>query len=102
MSRPVVLKLAAIGLALINGILLGYQEAARAADWGLAMLISAVPLLFILFPNLLAGMARWGLMASLASDFSHGIPPAAMVFLGWVLLGITTLILLLRMGAFQG
>lgn len=99
MSRPLVLKLAAIGLALINGVLLGLKAAEGAADWGLALLISALPLLMIFFPGWFAGMARWGFMASLASDFSQGIPPAAMAFLGWILLGITTVVLLFTSGS---
>ncbi len=99
MSRPLILKLAAIGLALINGVLLGLRAAEGVTDWGLAMLISALPLLMIFFPGLFADMARWGFMASLASDYSQGIPPAAMAFLGWVLMGLFTVFLLLSLGS---
>ncbi len=59
-------------------------------DWWIVSLVCVLPFTIILFPSFFAETARWGLMASLASDYSRGIPPVVMSTLGWILMGIMT------------
>lgn len=89
-------KLASLGVFLLNGVLFSQaMVAANEPPW-IGMLVAASPLPLIWFPGVFAEMGRWGFMASLASDFSQGIPPVAISFLGWILMLIMTAIVILN------
>lgn len=98
MNRSLIHFLAAIGLALINVIVMVLKfegDFESGLDWLGAGILASLPLLLIFFPGVFAEMGRWGLMASLASDYSSGIPPQMILILGWLGLIGTTVALIL-------
>ncbi len=87
-------RIAASGVALLNAVLAGQKLVERSDLWWGGILLGILPLPLIWFPGVFAEMGRWGLMASLASDYSQGIPPIAIRVLGWMLMFIMTAILI--------
>ena len=87
-------RIAASGVALLNAVLAAQELAERAEPWWGGLLLGLLPWFLIWFPGAFAAMGRWGLMASLASDYSQGIPPIVIEVLGWILMLIVSAILL--------